>query len=189
MKKHSRAVLAAAALLVAGGASAQTYVGLAAGATNADIDCTGTTRCDNKDTGFKVFGGYRFTPNIAGELSYFNFGKATASVVVPPFGLVDGEFKTGGFGVGVAFSGAFAPGWSGVARVGIASLESKISVAASGVSGAESDTQAAAYFGLGLGYALTKSLSLDLAADFSKGEFDGEKADVRLISVGLTYAF
>jgi len=30
---------------------------------------------DENDTGFKVFGGYRFNPNLAVEAAYLNFGK------------------------------------------------------------------------------------------------------------------
>lgn len=184
MKRTAFAILALTASVVCGNVSAQTYVGGAVGSVKADIDCAGTLSCDNTSTGFKLIGGYKFTPNIAGELSYFDFGKAKASVNLPP--LANLELTAKAFGLGVAFSGNFGDAFYGVARVGIASVKAEATVV--GV-GSDSSTKTQPYFGLGLGYRLTKTLSVDLAADFSKAEYAGEKANVRLVSLGLTYAF
>ena len=184
MKRIAFALLALSTSLVCGTAFAQAYVAGAVGSAKADIDCAGTLSCDNTSTGFKLIGGYKFTPNIAGELSYFDFGKAKARVNVPP--VADLEMTAKAFALGVAFSGNFNDAFYGVARLGVASVKAEITVV--GV-GSDSDTKAQPYFGLGVGYRLSKTLSVDLAADFSKAEYAGEKADVRMISLGLNYAF
>jgi OOP family OmpA-OmpF porin len=55
------------------------YLRLALGQSQADIDCTGTTSCDDGDTAWKVFGGYQFNRHFALEAGYANLGEATAS--------------------------------------------------------------------------------------------------------------
>lgn len=54
------------------------YVGANIGQSKFKDACTGVSDCDNKDTAFKLFGGYQFTPNIAAELGYTDLGKAKA---------------------------------------------------------------------------------------------------------------
>jgi opacity protein-like surface antigen len=82
--------------------------------------------------------------------------------------------------------GVFAPSWSGVARLGAVRMKTEISGSMSGIFAADSDTATEAYFGLGVGYAVWKNLSLDLSADFSKSHYSGESNNVRMIGVGLT---
>lgn len=77
------AVLGVAAAGLALPASAQmrapsassAYIGANFGQSKYAIDCGGLT-CDNKDTAFKFYGGYQFTPNWAAELGYADLGKA-----------------------------------------------------------------------------------------------------------------
>ena len=45
------------------------YIGGALGQSKFKGDC-GIPNCDTKDTSFRLFGGYQFTPNIAAELGY-----------------------------------------------------------------------------------------------------------------------
>jgi OOP family OmpA-OmpF porin len=61
------------------------YVGGALGQTSFDVDCTGTTSCDDKDSSWKIFGGYQFNKHFALEFGYADLGETTASVSVPPF--------------------------------------------------------------------------------------------------------
>src|SRR5262245_48286182 len=77
------------ALLLASTACAQTrdskWYGLASiGVSNTsgdDVDamCDGAPKCEKRDTAFKLLGGYKFAPEAAIELGYWNFGKASAS--------------------------------------------------------------------------------------------------------------
>jgi len=186
--KRTALTIAAVALMLSSGAFAQGYIGAAGGSAKISADCAGTSTCDTTSTGWKAFGGYKFGPNWGAEVNYFDFGKATATLVGTG-GTLSAELKGTGLGAGVAFFGQFSPSWTGVARLGIASTKAKISGSLSGVSATDSETSTNAYLGLGLGYLMSKNLSIDGAVDFSRIKYTGEKADVRLVSIGLTYSF
>ncbi len=61
-------LVATAALVAASAASAQGYVTLSGGPTRINLDCAGTTACDNNGTGFKLMGGYKFSKELAVEV-------------------------------------------------------------------------------------------------------------------------
>jgi OOP family OmpA-OmpF porin len=173
-----------AALILSSAALAQGYVGAAVGATKFDVDCSGTTTCDDTDTGGKLFGGFKFTPNWGAELSYFDFGKAKATL-----GPDSSELKATAFGAGFSFSGTFAPGWTGVARLGAARVKSKVSATVGGLATSDSENHTKAYYGFGVGYMVMPNLSIDAAADFTKWKFDTDSDNLRLLSLGVTYSF
>jgi len=68
------------------------YLGAGVGQASAGDYCSDNARapvisCEDDDTSFKVFGGYRFTPNIAFEAAYVDLGElhATGSFFGFPF--------------------------------------------------------------------------------------------------------
>src|SRR3990167_2474533 len=184
MKKTILAVAAVAATLFASPAFAEGLVGGAIGQARLNLDCEGAPTCDKSDTGFKIFGGYKFMPDMAAEVIYFDFGKAKAADT--DFSL---SLKSSAFGVGVAFIGDFAPQWSGVARVGIASVRMKASATLNGLSGSDSESSTNAYAGFGLGYEISKGLSVTADLDLSRGKFADGSGNLRMISVGLRQSF
>lgn len=175
MKKQ--VLLAVAALALSGAAAAQTYGVVSIGSSKVDgLDCSGTgLSCDDTGTAFKLLGGYKFMPNFALEGGYMNFGEAKVSDGVDSL-----KIKADAFVIGGAFHHDFSQSWNFVARLGLARVKAKASGAFSG-----SDTSTEAYGGLGLGYRLTKQMSLDASWDFTKA---GDE-DVRALSLGLTYSF
>jgi OmpA-OmpF porin, OOP family len=187
MKKH---ILAAAAVLAfSGAASAQWYGTVSAGMSRQSIDCTGAPNCDETGTAFKILGGYKFTPNIAAEAGYFSFGKGTASDSSASL-----DFKTTLFGAGVAFHGDFAPSWTGVARLGVGRVKTKLDATVVGLgSASESDTNTSLYGGVGVGYRLQRNLTIDGSIDFTKSKFNNlgldESWNATAFSVGVTYSF
>ena len=68
-----------------------------------------------------------------------------------------------------------------------------VSAAAGGLSGSDSQRKTKPYLGLGVGYALTKQVSLTGNWDWTESEFSagGETAKIKynLFSVGANYAF
>jgi OmpA-OmpF porin, OOP family len=186
------------ALLAASAAQAQGYVGGGVGPTRINIDCAGFDSCDKTGTGGKLYGGYLFAPQFGVELGYFNWGKAKARGT---FEVVDGEtepitvtgtgeVKGDGIGVGVAYIASFTPQWSGVARLGVARNKGKTTLRVSGQSESDSFNSTEAYFGFGAGYNVTSNLTVTGEADFSRLKYaEGEKASVRLFTVGLRYKF
>ena len=122
MKKITTALVAAAALLASGGAMAQAYVGGALGFSQLGGACDGVGgNCDEDDTGFKLFGGFKFNPHFAIEGSYTDFGKAKASE-----GPFNDSFAGTAFGVGVAGFYDFTPALTGTARIGFSSNKAKV---------------------------------------------------------------
>lgn len=183
-----------AALTLAAGASAQVYGGAAMGSARINLDCTGATTCDKTDTGWKLFGGYQFNPNWAAEITYFDFGRAKVSGTDSELGTITGEVENTGFGAGVAFRQDLATDWNFVARFGLASIKTKISGAATGIgSGSDSDRNVQPFAGLGVGYKVFRSLSVDAAWDFSRGKYNKNglqtKGGVNMISIGVTAGF
>jgi OOP family OmpA-OmpF porin len=189
MKMIRHASVGLMALAFCAAASAQWYGVASAGRSKLDADCSGTTSCDTTGNGYKLLLGYKFAPNLAAEAGYFNFGKASATV--SPLTL---DVKADAFGGGVAFRQDFAPDWAFAARLGIASVRGKISGGVPGVgsvSGTKSSVQP--YFGLGLGYKLSKTVSVDLSYDASKAKYEvaggSDSANSSVIGLGLTFDF
>jgi OOP family OmpA-OmpF porin len=81
------------------------YYGINAGQSNTDTDAAGTTSgllpgvnatstsTDQKDTAYKLFGGYQFNRNMAVEGGYFNLGHNSFDAVTAPAGTLAGNSK------------------------------------------------------------------------------------------------
>lgn len=174
----------AAALLVAAGAcSAQGYVGALAGLTKVSSNCRlpGVT-CDDSDKGYKVYGGYSVNPNVAIELGYTSFGKLKMS---GPGGRAD--IKGTAVSLVSAFRGQFSNAVTGVARLGVAGVNAKVSSNIAGLGDSEDNVKL--YAGLGLEYALAKNFNVNAAVDYTDVEYSDERGSAYLVGVGLQYGF
>lgn len=188
MKKSIIALAVVSTIGLAASAQAQGFVGIGGGITNLSVDCTGAATCDKTGNGFRLNGGWMFSPNLGAEIAYYDFGKAKASG--PVFGVnVGGDWKTTAFGAGLVYGGPLAPNWTGAVRLGIANVKAKITATAQGVSASDSESKTKPYYGIEAGYEFSKSTAINLFADFSTSEFGGEKGNVRLIGVGLKFSF
>ena len=192
-RKNLLAIAAGLTMMAASGVYAQGYLGAGVGAGNIDVDCTGVTDCDKSNTGYKVYGGYQFGGGWAAELGYFGWGKVTGSGTLAGVGTGTGKLRATGVGVGVAYFFPVAPDWVPVVRLGIARNTGKLTATdTTNGGGSISDTTHSTqpYFGVGIGYKMMPQLFLTGEVDFSRVKYlDSEKADVRLISIGLRYAF
>lgn len=175
--------VAAALVLAAGACSAQGYVGALAGLTKVSSNCRlpGVT-CDDSDQGYKLYGGYSFNPNVAVELGYASFGKLKMS---GPGGRA--EIKGTAVSLVAALRGQFSNSVTGVARLGFAGVNAKVSSTIAGLGDSEDNVKL--YAGLGLEYALTKNLNVNAAADYTDVEYDGERGSAYLVGLGLQYGF
>jgi len=187
MKKQMLA--AAAVLAFSGAASAQLYGSASAGVSKSSFDCLGAPSCDKSDTAFKLVGGYKFMPNLGAEIGYFDFGKQTLSG-----GGANLEYKNNAFGVGVAYMQDITPDWNFVGRLGVAQMKTKLTGTVPGIgSASDSDKNTTFYGGLGVGYKLSKAVSLDAAWDFSKGKYNkngiDESGNLNALSLGVTFGF
>jgi opacity protein-like surface antigen len=119
---------------------------------------------------------------------FFDYGKVDAGVPVVG-GVVDTEVDGEGIGLGIALMGDFAPQLSGVARLGVLSNKTKVRGSGLGLTVSDSDRKAQPYLGLGVSYALTPQWKIDGSLDFTRLEFQNEKANVQMLMIGVTYGF
>ena len=183
---NKKFAFAAAAVLslAASVASAEPYVSGAVGASNYRLDegC-GWANCDTSPLGYRLIGGYRFGSGLSVEALYTDFGEMDLSEYGS--GL---KVKGTSFGVGLAASGEFSPLWSGVVRLGLTS--NKLKAKGYGIFyGSMDESDIRPYFGVGVGYNVTPGTTIELSADFTRFELEGERADARLVSIGLRQSF
>jgi OmpA-OmpF porin, OOP family len=139
------------------------------------------SNCDEKDSAWKLFGGYQINPNVAVEVTYFNYGgvAATGQTFGVPFRVTGDATAFGIAGVGIVPLGRLAL----FGKFGF--LRSEVDVAASGVggSGSESDSETGIHFGLGAMLEITKNVSL-------RAEWESnDELEVDMMSVGVQVRF
>ena len=82
--KQIKTLLAIGALAFAGSAAAQQpsmssfYIGGTIGQAEYKDGCSGIADCDEKDTAWRILGGYQFNRYFAAELGYHDLGEASA---------------------------------------------------------------------------------------------------------------
>ena len=195
MKKIKSAVLVAglltgmAASNLSVGADTGWYGGISAGrtsfgATSSELGLSSGT-VDDKDTGWKIYGGYQINQTWGAELGYYRLGKLSLT------GNILGTPVTGNVEVnGLNFSGVgtlpINKNFSAFGKLGFFSSRAKASVSAGTLSAAATDNSTNISYGLGVGYTLNQSLGLQ--AEWER--VDGKGSDnVDLLSAGVSYKF
>lgn len=188
MKRMVLATLALAAS-AASWADVGVYGGANLGRVLSDVSCSGDAACDidKNATGWKIYGGYHFTPIVGAELTYFDFGKnhVTRTIVA---GAVNDDFKTSAVGIGADFHFDLAPKWSTDMHLGYARVKSKTSL----ISGASvNSAKNTPYVGLDAGFLATKGLRIRAGWDFSVAIDPVSRLDyhVNLFSAGASFEF
>jgi len=185
MKKIATALAFVAASLLSTAAMAQGYVSASVGSGHRTINCDFTTTCDSSGTAFKVLGGYRFGNGFAGELGHISFGKAKFT-----YPILRLEYETSGYLLGVAYHAEVAKDFGLTARVGVASMKTKVNGTSFGIfSWASSETKTKPYAGIAATYAITATVKAEVAADFTRAEFHDDKENVRAITAGIRFDF
>lgn len=208
-------IVSALALLVVGmaaGAShalAQTgfYAGGNIGVSRADIDASeanqdllslgatsASTTVDQSGTGFKGYGGYSFTPNLAVEFGYFDLGKFTVDSTVSPPGTAHADLKFKGFNVDVVGSLPVGAGFSLFGRVGVIHTKQDVTVSSTGslvtLTPSDSFSKTSWKAGIGVEYMFSGGLGIRAEGEiYNVPDGSEDKANVGLLSVGLLYRF
>jgi hypothetical protein len=163
MKTSTVAALIVVALcVVPRSTSAQPYATLAAGVSQNDVECTNSPTCEKTDAAFKVLGGYRIAPWIAGEAVYLDFGAALKASR-----FAENHYATSMFGGGVALRGNFAS-WTITGRVGAARVASEIEVTfrtANSPPSSSTTNSLMPYGGAELGYRFSTYVELAVGVD------------------------
>jgi OOP family OmpA-OmpF porin len=170
------------------------YLGGSLGQSKAKDACGSAARsCDDKDTAWKLFGGYQINRNFAAEFGYTDLGKATASGVVSGVN-VTADFEANAWelvGIGSIPFGRISP----YGKLGL--YRGEVKGRAIGTLGGTTltangkDTNTDLTFGLGVKFDFTTHIAIrgEWQRYQKMGGNDVGKSDVDVISVGATYRF
>lgn len=171
------------------------YFGAAIGQASVSDYCSDTggivvASCDNRDTSFKIFGGYRFTRNVAVEVAYVDLGKyrASGSVFAVPF-----DVNTELTGVTVQAVGIvpFGNEFSLMGRVGAIFWDLKDSGTAGPFSAGSSDRGVDVALGVGAQYKFTPNFGVRADFDYypNLGNSNTGEDTVTAVSIGVVFLF
>ena len=196
--KTSLAILGlAAAVAFTGPAFAQDagfYIGGALGQSSFDVECAGTTSCDDSDSSWKIFGGYQFNKHFAVEFGYADLGETTASVPVPPFN-VNIAFESTVWDLVAVGSLPIGDRFSIFGKVGLYMADTEVNGSAAGLGSlSESDDNTDLTYGIGARYDFTRNLGVRLEWQRYQdvgGDFGGAtlESDVDVMSVAVIWKF
>ncbi len=201
--------LAALAMVVSPFAAADDYGwygGLSVGQSKAKIDdaritsqllgagLTSSIADDDRDSGYKFFGGYRFSRNFALEGGYFDLGKFGFTATTVPTGTLTGNAKFKGLNLDAVGILPLSEKFSVLGRLGVDYADAKDEFAGTGavsVLNPNPKKREANYkYGLGLQYDFSRSLALRVEAErYRVNDAVGNKGDIDLVSVGLVFGF
>ncbi|QDQ25508.1 OmpA family protein [Chitinimonas arctica] len=149
---------------------------------------------DNRSTGYKLFGGYQFSPYFAMEGGYFDLGKFGYTATTVPAGTLSGEIKLRGLNLDLVGLLPFTDRFAAFGRLGATSIRAKDRFSGTGsvvvLNPTPSKRDTLYKFGLGLQYAFTDSLGMRTELErYRINDAVGNRGDIDLISVGLLYRF
>ena len=177
-----------AASLHGAASAADLYAGAAIGRSDYRLDTTGASSADTRDTAGKVFFGTTVTPHLGFEAALFDLGRTRGTVSVPGVGTVTASARVRGIGLSGVFSAPLGP-VSVFAKAGIANVRARAEASVNtGLPGSESSWQPT--LGLGVSYPIASQFDLRGEWERVRTRFPGgEKDNVDLLSVGVSYRF
>lgn len=148
----------------------------------------------DRDTGYKIFGGYQLNRNFAVEGGYFDLGKFGYTANTTPAGSVSGDMRVRGLNLDLVGTLPLSERFAVFGRAGINYAQAKDQFTSTGaatiINPNPSESGANYKIGAGLQYAITDALSI-------RGELEryrvrdgiGNRGHIDMASVGLVYRF
>jgi OOP family OmpA-OmpF porin len=164
------------------------YAGLTLGQSKADDACDGVSgpgiSCDDKDTAWRILGGYQFNKHLAVELGYTDAGEVSAQ------GTFNAAIETTLWEVVAVGSWPFTPNFSAYGKLGLYRGEAEFSTN-NPAFGNESESNTDMTYGIGVRWDFTKNLGVRLEYQIYKDVGGGNigEADVDVISAGVIFRF
>jgi OOP family OmpA-OmpF porin len=211
MKKTVLCAVLGAALAPCGTAFAQDetkgfYAGISLGQSKFKGACdseagVAVSNCKDTDTAWKIFGGYQFTPNLAVELGYNDFGRISGDATLTFGGSTfTGNAKVEATAFELTGVGTLPLGqqFSLYGKLGVYYAETKASANVqqttppfASASSSQSDNNSNLTFGLGARYDFTKNIAVRAEWQrFSKvGSDNTGKGDIDVLAIGGLYRF
>lgn len=149
---------------------------------------------DDRATGYKLYGGYQFTPNVAVEGGYFDLGKFGYTATTVPAGTLRGDIRLKGLNLDTVGILPLTEKLSAFGRIGVVFADARDTFSASGAVTARmpsaSKREANIKFGVGMQYAFSDALAMRVEAErYRINDAIGNRGDVDLVSLGLLYRF
>lgn len=183
------------------------YVGGSIGQSKAKIDdaritsnllgggfTTTSIADDNRDTGYKIFGGYQYNENFAVEAGYFDLGQFGYTATVVPAGTLTGKIRLKGVNIDAVGILPLTEKFSAFGKLGLNYAQARDSFAGTGLvsvlnpNPSKNDTNYK--FGFGLQYDFTESLGMRVEAErYRINDAVGNRGDIDMFSLGLVYRF
>ena len=198
MKRKATIVAAVLAALVAAPAWSQdtgAYLGASIGQVEHKEGCEGVSiSCDQKDTSWRLFGGYQFNRHLAVELGYADLGESKASGVQSGVN-VNATAEVAAFDVSAVgslpiFDKLFAYGRAGIYY---AETEVRASGTLGGFSASSGDkeTNTGLVLGIGLKYEFLRNFAVraEFQRYFEVGGGDVGESYVDVLSLGVLFRF
>jgi OOP family OmpA-OmpF porin len=138
--------------------------------------------CDEKDSAFKFFVGYRVNPNFAIEGSYFNYGEASFAGQFSGLPLSTSAESTA---FGIAAVGILPVGsrFSLFGKLGLLMSDIDVSVNVAGFPGSDSESETGLHFGIGAMFDVSQNVAV--RAEWERND----ELEVDMLSVGLQVRF
>lgn len=149
---------------------------------------------DDRDLGYKLFGGYQFNPHFSLEGGYFDLGQFGFTAVTAPPGTLTGTIKLRGVNLDLLGRLPITQRFSAFGRVGVNYAEAKDTFAGTGavnvLSPNRKKSDANHKIGLGLQYDFTQHLAMRIEAErYRIDDAVGNRGDTDLVSAGLVFRF
>ena len=149
---------------------------------------------DERDTGYKFFGGYQINKNFALEGGFFDLGKFGFTATTVPLGTLVGTIKVKGINLDLVGMLPISEKFSAFGRIGLTRAKTEDTFTGSGLVRVLNPNPRArdsnAKVGLGLQYAFTDSLGMRAEVErYRINDAVGNRGDIDLVSLGLVYRF
>ncbi|GAB4564613.1 MAG: OmpA family protein [Rhizobacter sp.] len=149
---------------------------------------------DERDTAYKLFGGYQFNRHFGLEGGYFNLGRFGFNSTTSPAGTLNGEMKVQGVNLDLVGTWPLSARWSALGRVGAQYASTRDSFSSTGavsVRDANPSKRELNYkLGVGMQYEVSPSFLVRAEAErFRINDAVGNHGDVNMFSVGLVFPF
>lgn len=179
MKLTSIAILCGLCILSSSAFAQGGYIGASIGKGTYKEDVTIINeKFDESDTGFKIFGGYRFNDNIALEGFYTDYGKPSGTLLG-----YDVNVELDGFGAYVVGILPFGTGFEVFGKAGFIAWDASANIG--DVRGDADDTDFA--YGVGVSYFFDDHFGIQ--GEWEAINFDQSGMDADMLSVGIQYRF
>ncbi len=149
---------------------------------------------NERDRGYKLFGGYQVNKYFSVEAGYFDLGRFGFTTTTTPAGTLSGDIRLKGLNLDAVGTLHMTEKLSAFGRIGVAYVRTEDSFVGTGAVNVLDPNPSARdtnlKVGLGVQYAFTDALSVRAEIErYRINDAVGNKGDVDLASLGLVYRF